>query len=63
MVDYVYYIDVLYKKYAKCIDTIKVFQGEFIDKPKSYSLKIQPKKLIEIYYFNKKTGNFDKIID
>lgn len=63
VLDYVYYIDVLYKKNAKCIDTIKVFQGEFIDKPKSYSLKIQPKKLIEIYYFNKKTGSFDKIID
>ncbi|WP_298139703.1 hypothetical protein [Flavobacterium sp.] len=63
VLDYVHYIDVLYKKNDNCIDKIKVFQGEFIDKPKSYSLNIKPKKLIEIYYFNKKTGSFDKKVE
>jgi hypothetical protein len=63
ILDYVYYIDVLYKKGDECIDTIKVYQGEFVNKPKSYSLKIKPKKLIEKYYFNEKTGTFEKNVD
>ncbi|WP_445724190.1 hypothetical protein [Flavobacterium sp.] len=58
--DFVNYIDILYKKSNDCIDTIKVYHGEFINKPKSYSLKIKPKKLIEKYYFNKVSGEFEK---
>lgn len=58
--DFVNYIDILYKKSNDCIDTIKVYHGEFINKPKSYSLKIKPQKLIEKYYFNEKNGTFEK---
>jgi len=56
------YIDILYKKNKKCIDTIKIYQGEFIDKAESYNLNIKQKKLIEKYYFNKKTGYFEKTV-
>jgi hypothetical protein len=58
--DFVNYIDILYKKNDRCIDTIKIYEGEFIDKIESYNLKIKPKKLIEKYYFDRETGNFEK---
>lgn len=58
--DFVFYIDILYNKENKCTDTIKVFKGEFTNKSESYSLKIKPQKLIEKYYFNIKTGFFEK---
>ncbi len=62
ILDFVFYIDALYKKGDKCFDTIKVYKGKFIGKPESYSKKIKPQKLIEKYYFNKKTGIFEKNI-
>jgi hypothetical protein len=58
--DFVNYIDIFYKKKNECVDTIKVYKGKYINKPKSYSLKIKPQKLIEKYYFNKTTGTFEK---
>jgi hypothetical protein len=58
--DFVNYIDILYKRNNKCVDTIKIYQGKFVGEIKSYSLKIKPKKLIEKYYFNKQTGKFEK---
>lgn len=58
--DFVFYVDILYIKKNECVDTIKVYNGKFINKPESYSLKIKPQKLIEKYYFNKKTGTFEK---
>jgi hypothetical protein len=57
--DFVNYIDILYKKNNECINTIKVYEGKFINKPRSYSLKIRPQKLIRNYYFNKKTEIFE----
>lgn len=59
--DFVNYIDILYKGNNECVDTIKIYQGKFIDKIESYNLNIKPKKLIEKYYFDKKNGAFIKI--
>jgi len=59
ILDEVHYIDLLYKKNA-CTDTIKVYQGKFVDKIESYNLNIKPKKLIEEYYFNKEIEKFEK---
>jgi hypothetical protein len=58
--DFVNYIDILYKRNNDCVDTINIYQGTFIGEIKSYSLSIKPKKLIEKYYFNKQTGKFEK---
>jgi hypothetical protein len=59
--DFVNYIDILYKSDNECVDTIKIYEGKFIGKIESYSLNIKQKKLIEKYYFNKQTGDFEKM--
>ncbi len=61
--DFVNYIDVLYSKDNECSDTIKIYKGKFTNKPESYSVRIKPQKLIEKYFFNRKTGFFEKDIN
>lgn len=59
ILEYVLYVDILYKK-NKCNDTIKIYEGKFINKKESYNLNIKPVKLIKVYHFDKKTERFEK---